>query len=62
MHNPLQVAESYAMADVVSNGRLDFGIGRGNAPREFQGMGVRFDDSWDPDTLAEALDAAARDN
>lgn len=24
--------------------------------------GVRFDDSWDPDTLAEALDAAARDN
>jgi alkanesulfonate monooxygenase SsuD/methylene tetrahydromethanopterin reductase-like flavin-dependent oxidoreductase (luciferase family) len=45
MHNPLQLAESYAMVDVVSNGRLEFGIGRGNAPHEFSGMGVRSDDS-----------------
>ena len=24
LHNPLEVAESYAMADIISNGRLDF--------------------------------------
>jgi alkanesulfonate monooxygenase SsuD/methylene tetrahydromethanopterin reductase-like flavin-dependent oxidoreductase (luciferase family) len=45
LHNPLQVAEAYAMVDVASNGRLEFGIGRGNAPPEFEHMGVRFDDS-----------------
>jgi len=45
LHNPLQVAESYAMVDVISNGRLEFGIGRGNAPPEFHSMGVSYDDS-----------------
>ena len=29
LHNPLEVAESYAMVDVISGGRLNFGIGRG---------------------------------
>jgi alkanesulfonate monooxygenase SsuD/methylene tetrahydromethanopterin reductase-like flavin-dependent oxidoreductase (luciferase family) len=26
LHNPIEVAESYAMVDVISNGRLDFGV------------------------------------
>jgi alkanesulfonate monooxygenase SsuD/methylene tetrahydromethanopterin reductase-like flavin-dependent oxidoreductase (luciferase family) len=29
LNNPVRVAEDYAMADVLSGGRLDFGVGRG---------------------------------
>ncbi len=35
-HSPFDVAESYAMVDVISNGRLEFGVGRGNEPHEFR--------------------------
>jgi natural product biosynthesis luciferase-like monooxygenase protein len=41
LHNPLEVAESYAMVDVVSNGRLDFGVGKGSEPSEYRRSGVR---------------------
>jgi len=40
LHRPLDVAESYAMADVISNGRLEFGVGRGNEPIEFKKLGL----------------------
>ena len=29
LNNPVRIAEDYAMADVLSHGRLDFGVGRG---------------------------------
>src|SRR6185437_8231557 len=29
LNNPVRMAEDYAMADVLSGGRLDFGVGRG---------------------------------
>lgn len=29
LNNPVRIAEDYAMADVLSGGRLDFGVGRG---------------------------------
>ncbi len=32
LHNPIQAAERWAAVDVVSRGRLDFGVGRGNTP------------------------------
>ncbi len=35
-HSPLGVAESYGMVDVISNGRLEMGVGRGNEPHEFR--------------------------
>lgn len=40
LHNPLEVAESYAMVDVVSNGRLEFGLGKGSEPIEYKRSGV----------------------
>jgi len=39
-HHPVRVAERVAMLDVVSNGRLDIGIGRGFSPQEYQVFGV----------------------
>jgi alkanesulfonate monooxygenase SsuD/methylene tetrahydromethanopterin reductase-like flavin-dependent oxidoreductase (luciferase family) len=41
LHNPLEVAESYAMVDVISNGRLEFGVGKGSEPSEYKRSGVR---------------------
>ncbi|MCP4037568.1 MAG: LLM class flavin-dependent oxidoreductase [bacterium] len=40
LHNPVRVAEDFAMLDQLSGGRVDFGIGRGYQPIEFQGFGV----------------------
>jgi alkanesulfonate monooxygenase SsuD/methylene tetrahydromethanopterin reductase-like flavin-dependent oxidoreductase (luciferase family) len=40
LHNPVQVAESYAMVDVLSGGRLEFGVGRGSTAAEFESFGV----------------------
>jgi len=40
--NPLFTAEEYAMVDVMSGGRLDFGVGRGT-PDEFVGFKVKED-------------------
>src|SRR2546428_12714192 len=44
LHHPLQIAEDYAMVDVASNGRLDFGIGLGNTPLDYEAYGVRHDE------------------
>jgi len=40
LHNPIEVAESYAMVDVISNGRLDFGVGKGSEAHEYKKFGV----------------------
>lgn len=39
-HDPIRVAEEYAFLDVMSDGRLDFGVGRGYQQVEFQGQRV----------------------
>jgi alkanesulfonate monooxygenase SsuD/methylene tetrahydromethanopterin reductase-like flavin-dependent oxidoreductase (luciferase family) len=39
-NNPVRMAEDYAMVDVLSNGRLDYGVGRGYQPSEFEMLGL----------------------
>ena len=33
LHNPIKIAEEAAIADILSDGRLELGCGRGTAPR-----------------------------
>lgn len=45
LHKPFEVAESYAMVDVVSNGRLEFGVGKGSEAIEYQRSAVVQDEA-----------------
>jgi alkanesulfonate monooxygenase SsuD/methylene tetrahydromethanopterin reductase-like flavin-dependent oxidoreductase (luciferase family) len=47
LHNPVTVAEEYAMLDVLSNGRLEFGAGRGYQAGEFKGHNIPLSESRD---------------
>jgi alkanesulfonate monooxygenase SsuD/methylene tetrahydromethanopterin reductase-like flavin-dependent oxidoreductase (luciferase family) len=40
LRHPLQSAEDYAMVDAMSGGRLEFGIGSGNAEMNYKVFGV----------------------
>ena len=58
-HDPVKVAEEYAVLDVVSGGRLDFGVGRGYLAHEYAGHLVdreesqaRFDEALEVVELA----------
>jgi alkanesulfonate monooxygenase SsuD/methylene tetrahydromethanopterin reductase-like flavin-dependent oxidoreductase (luciferase family) len=57
-HNPLTVAESYAMVDVLSGGRLVFGVGSGYLAHEFAGYGI--DPAEKRDRFDEALAVVRR--
>lgn len=37
--HPLRLAEDYAMADILTGGRMVFGVGRGTVPREAETLG-----------------------
>src|SRR5437016_1160018 len=57
--HPLRIAEEWAEIDILSGGRLEFGLGRGYQPSEFRGLGVsmeatreRFDESLEIVRLA----------
>src|SRR6266542_6781895 len=50
--HPVRIAEEWAMIDILSVGRLAFGLGRGYQPKEFVGLSIsmektreRFDES-----------------
>ena len=38
--HPLHLAEDFAMADILSGGRMQFGVGRGTVPREAETFGA----------------------
>ena len=42
-HHPIRLAEEAAMVDMLSNGRLDFGVGRGSADYEYGNFKIDFD-------------------
>ena len=51
-HNPIELAEQYALVDRLLGGRLNLGVGSGYIPLEFEGFGV------DPETKRERFDSA----
>ena len=62
-HNPIQVAEEAATVDLLSHGRLDFGVGRGFQWGEYHKLNIpmeeasrRFEESMEVITKAWTLD------
>ena len=58
LHHPLDVAEQMAMVDLLSNGRLDLGIGRGFVEHDYRVYGVGYGDAQDK--LKESIDIVRR--
>jgi alkanesulfonate monooxygenase SsuD/methylene tetrahydromethanopterin reductase-like flavin-dependent oxidoreductase (luciferase family) len=53
INNPIRVAERVATLDLLSDGRVEFGAGRGTIPMEMEGFGV--DPEKTREDLVEAL-------
>ena len=58
LNHPVRVAEDYAIIDLLSNGRVDLGVGRGYQPLEFQGYNV--DQSRSRDMFHESIEIIQR--
>lgn len=58
LSHPVRVAEEIAALDAISNGRVEFGIGRGSIPTHFAGFGI--DQSESRERMMEALDLIRR--
>src|SRR5438552_2896690 len=54
LHNPVKIAEEAAIADILSNGRLELGVGRGTAPLHYEGYSIAMEESRE--RFEEALD------
>ena len=57
-HDPRRIAETYSMLDLMSGGRLVFGVGSGYLAHEFVGYGI--DPQEKRDRFNEALDIVTR--
>ncbi len=44
-HNPVLLSEQAATLDVLSNGRFDFGVGKGYRPKEFDGFCIPIEEA-----------------
>jgi hypothetical protein len=57
MWHPLRLAEDYAMADILSHGRVVFGVGRGYHAREVETFGAPlYDQAANRDLFEEQVD------
>lgn len=54
LHHPLQLAEDMALVDIISNGRLYLGVGKGYDKLEFDAYNINFDERHD--RYLESLD------
>ena len=54
LHNPVKIIEEAAIADILSDGRLEFGVGRGAFPLYYVGFDVPQEESRE--RFEEALD------
>src|SRR5215471_5576151 len=54
LSHPVRVAEEIATLDVISNGRVEFGVGRGSIPTHFSGFGLKQSESRE--RMVEGLD------
>jgi alkanesulfonate monooxygenase SsuD/methylene tetrahydromethanopterin reductase-like flavin-dependent oxidoreductase (luciferase family) len=57
-HNPVLLAEQAATLDLLSGGRLDFGVGKGYRYNEFEGFGVPMEEAGE--RFEESLDVLTR--
>jgi alkanesulfonate monooxygenase SsuD/methylene tetrahydromethanopterin reductase-like flavin-dependent oxidoreductase (luciferase family) len=58
LYNPVRVAEDTAVLDIISNGRLDLGVGLGYRKLEYEGQGISF--SKRGERIDEALEILLR--
>lgn len=58
LYDPLHVAENSAVLDVISNGRLIFGVGQGYRQEEFDAFGVSLKER--PSRLTEGVEVIRR--
>src|SRR5262249_57686401 len=64
-HNPVLLAEQAATLDLLSKGRLDFGVGKGYRYNEFTGFAIPLDEAHAPfqqplAIITQALTSAQR--
>ena len=45
LHHPIRLAEDLAEVDLLSNGRVEFGVGRGNQPDHYAGFNISMEES-----------------
>ena len=57
-HNPIQLAEQAATVDLLSNGRLDLGVGRGYQWGEFHRLNIPMDEA--DDRFDEAMEVITK--
>ena len=57
--HPLRLAEDFALADILTGGRMEFGVGRGTVPREAVGPRHRAEHA-DPDITCDAAVLSGR--
>ncbi len=57
-HNPIQLAEEVATVDLLSNGRLDLGVGRGYQWGEYHRLNIAMDEA--DERFAEAMEVMTK--